>query len=101
MQMVRRLSQGLKTNRCVSECHTLLGLVLLALLIDGLASRVEIILQSILNTMLDSDSFSPRGKDIQSRFWSAYERMATQHDGELLDRNSNDMDVLLIFVCET
>ena len=48
--------------------------------------------------MHDSDIFPQTGKDPLSRFWSAYERVAKQHDDEFLDRQNSDMDVLLIFV---
>jgi Family of unknown function (DUF6535) len=61
-------------------------------------SRSEIILQNVLDTLRDSDVFQHVGKDTSSRFWSAYERLAKQHDNEFLDRHNGDMDVLLIFV---
>ena len=48
--------------------------------------------------MHNSDVFPRTGKDASSRFWSAYERMAKQHDDEFLERHNGDMDVLLIFV---
>ena len=48
--------------------------------------------------MHDSDLFPRVGKDAPSQFWSAYERLAKQHDNEFLDRHNGDMDVLLIFV---
>ena len=55
-------------------------------------------LKDVLDTMHNSDFFPRVGKDVPSRFWSAYERLAKQHDNEFLDRHNGDMDVLLIFV---
>ena len=49
--------------------------------------------------MHDSDVFQRTGRDVPSRFWSAYERVAKQHDDEFLDRHNGELDVLLIFVC--
>ena len=49
--------------------------------------------------MHDSDFFPRTGKDAPSRFWSAYERVAKQHDDEFIERHNGEMDVLLIFVC--
>jgi Family of unknown function (DUF6535) len=51
--------------------------------------------------MHESDIFPRTGRDAPSRFWSAYERVAKQHDDEFIERHSGDMDVLLIFVCAT
>ena len=48
--------------------------------------------------MHDSDFFPHTGKDAPSRFWSAYERVAKQHDNEFIERHNGEMDVLLIFV---
>lgn len=48
--------------------------------------------------MHGSDFFPRPGKDTPSQFWSAYERVAKQHDDEFLEMQNNDMDVLLIFV---
>ena len=48
--------------------------------------------------MHNSDVFPRTGKDVPSRFWSAYEHMAKQPDDEFLERHNGDMDVLLIFV---
>ena len=62
-------------------------------------SRSETILQDVLDTMYDSDVFQRTGKDAPSRFWSAYARVAKQHDDEFLDRHNGELDVLLIFVC--
>jgi Family of unknown function (DUF6535) len=49
--------------------------------------------------MYESDIFERKRKDAPSRFWSTYERVAKQHDDELIERHSGDLDVLLIFVC--
>ena len=62
------------------------------------ALRSQAILGDILDTMHNSEVFPQIGKDAPSRFWSAYERMAKQHDDEFLERHNGDMDVLLIFV---
>ena len=51
--------------------------------------------------MHDSDFFPRTGKDVPSRFWSAYERVAKQHDDEFIERHNGEMDVLLIFVRAT
>lgn len=69
--------------------------------INRLVSRTESILQAILEIMCNSDVFSRVGEDIPSRFWSAYERVAKQHDDEYLERRNGQMDVLLIFVRAT
>jgi hypothetical protein len=53
-----------------------------------LASRSDAILQNILDTMHESDVFPPTGEDPPSRFWLAYERVAKQHDDELIERHS-------------
>ena len=66
-----------------------------------LAKRAEAALQGILNTMHNSDFFPHFAKDPQSRFWSAYERIAKQHDDEFLEMHNGQMDVLLIFVRAT
>ena len=60
--------------------------------------RPEATLQDVLDTLHDSDFFPRTGKDAPSRFWSAYERVAKQHDEELIERHNGEMDVLLIFV---
>ena len=65
---------------------------------DQLAPRLEATLQNVLDTMHNSDFFPRVAKDPQSRFWSAYERIATQHDNEFLEMHNGQMDVLLIFV---
>ena len=49
--------------------------------------------------MYDSSVLQRTGKDVHSRFWSVYERVAKQHDDEFLDRHNGELDVLLIFVC--
>ena len=51
--------------------------------------------------MLNSDFFPRTGKDAPSRFWSAYERVAKQHDDEFIERHNGELDVLLIFVRAT
>ena len=51
--------------------------------------------------MHDSDFFPRTGKDAPSRFWSAYARVAKQHDDEFIERHNGEMDVLLIFVRAT
>ena len=61
-------------------------------------SRSETTLKHVLDAMYDSDVLQRVGKDAPSRFWSAYERVAKQHDDEFLDRNNGELDVLLIFV---
>jgi Family of unknown function (DUF6535) len=49
--------------------------------------------------MYESDVFERTRKDTPSQFWSTYERVAKQHDDELIERHSGDLDVLLIFMC--
>ena len=51
--------------------------------------------------MHNSDLFPRTGKDVPSRFWSTYERVAKQHDDEFIERHNSEMDVLLIFVRDT
>ena len=51
--------------------------------------------------MRNSDFFPRISKDPQSRFWSAYGRIAKQHDDEFLEMHNGQMDVLLIFVRAT
>ena len=51
--------------------------------------------------MHGSEFFPRTGKDAPSRFWTAYERVAKQHDDELIERHNGEMDVLLIFVRAT
>ena len=68
---------------------------------DQIALRLEATLQDVLDTMHNSDFFPRVAKDPQSRFWSAYERIATQHDNEFLEMHNGQMDVLLIFVRAT
>ncbi|KAG1762981.1 hypothetical protein EDD22DRAFT_747017, partial [Suillus occidentalis] len=36
-------------------------------------------------------------KDVRSRFWATYDKVAKEHDGEFLERNNSDMDIVLIF----
>ncbi|KIJ48446.1 hypothetical protein M422DRAFT_142698, partial [Sphaerobolus stellatus SS14] len=36
-------------------------------------------------------------RDMNSRFWITYERVAKQNDDEFLDRHNGDLDVQLIF----
>jgi Family of unknown function (DUF6535) len=89
-----------KTNRLLSKLTLSINMKDRT---DGFASRPasEATLNDILDTMQDSDTFQRTGKDVPSRFWSAYERVAKQHDDELLERHNGDLDVLLIFVRAT
>ncbi|KAG2133306.1 hypothetical protein DEU56DRAFT_692053, partial [Suillus clintonianus] len=36
-------------------------------------------------------------KDVRSRFWTVYGRVAEEHDSEFLERYANDMDIILLF----
>ncbi|KAG1857549.1 hypothetical protein C8R48DRAFT_543337, partial [Suillus tomentosus] len=36
-------------------------------------------------------------KDERSRFWATYDQVSKEHDGEFLERNNSDMDIVLIF----
>ncbi|KAG2133329.1 hypothetical protein DEU56DRAFT_694456, partial [Suillus clintonianus] len=36
-------------------------------------------------------------KDVRSRFWTVYRKVAEEHDGDFLERYSTDMDIVLIF----
>jgi hypothetical protein len=51
--------------------------------------------------MHESGIFPRTGKDVPTQFWTAYERVAKQHDNDFLDRHNGDLDALLIFVCGT
>ncbi|KAG1793851.1 uncharacterized protein HD556DRAFT_1206600, partial [Suillus plorans] len=35
-------------------------------------------------------------KDTYNRFWASYNQAATEYDGEFLERNSSDMDIVLL-----
>jgi hypothetical protein len=43
----------------------------------------------------------PPGADKKTAFWNAYKILADEHDKELLQRYSTDLDTSLIFVCIT
>jgi hypothetical protein len=60
--------------------------------------RTEEILQDILKTLEDSTIAEKGEKDIRSRFWATYSKVATEHDDEFLERSHSDMDIVLIFV---
>ena len=55
-------------------------------------------LEEILQTMHDSEYFSRGRRDLNSRFWTTYERIAKQSDEDFLERYNGDLDVQLIFV---
>jgi hypothetical protein len=42
---------------------------------------------------------SPPASDKKIAFWNAYKILADEHDKELLQRYSTDLDTSLIFVC--
>lgn len=48
--------------------------------------------------MSASELFPNENPDMESRFWTTYERVAKQSDEELLERHNSNLDVLLIFV---
>jgi hypothetical protein len=43
----------------------------------------------------------PPVADKKTAFWNAYKILADEHDKELLQRYSTDLDTSLIFVCIT
>ncbi|KAG2132717.1 uncharacterized protein EDB93DRAFT_1055965, partial [Suillus bovinus] len=56
------------------------------------------VMKQILGVLQDSTIVSKSGKDKRSRFWTLYQRVAKEHDGEFLERYITDMDIVLIFV---
>ncbi|KAG2118086.1 uncharacterized protein F5147DRAFT_256990 [Suillus discolor] len=54
------------------------------------------ILQKILTTLEDSNITEKGNKDTYNRFWASYNQAATEYDGEFLERNSSDMDIVLL-----
>ncbi|KAG0709266.1 hypothetical protein DFH29DRAFT_793717, partial [Suillus ampliporus] len=36
-------------------------------------------------------------KDVHSRFWGVYRRVAEEHDGEFLERHTSEMGIVLVF----
>lgn len=55
-------------------------------------------MRQILETLQDSSIAEKGEKDVRSRFWATYDKVAKEHDGEFLERNNSDMDIVLIFV---
>ncbi|KAG2156677.1 uncharacterized protein EDB93DRAFT_926820 [Suillus bovinus] len=55
------------------------------------------LLQQILETLQDSSIAEKGDKDERSRFWATYDQVVKEHDGEFLERNNSDMDIVLIF----
>ncbi|KAG1890447.1 uncharacterized protein F5891DRAFT_1072144 [Suillus fuscotomentosus] len=57
---------------------------------DSLSDKSsEQLLQQILDTL--------RSSNIRSRFWTVYQKVASQHDNEFLEQYDGDMDIVLIF----
>ncbi|KAG1857565.1 hypothetical protein C8R48DRAFT_607294, partial [Suillus tomentosus] len=56
------------------------------------------ILQKILTTLEDSNITEKGNKDTYNRFWASYNQAAIECDGEFLERNSSDMDIVLLSV---
>jgi hypothetical protein len=59
---------------------------------------MEELLQKILNTLYTSELFLKESEDEKLKYCVQYERIAKQHDEELLERHNGGLDVLLIFV---
>lgn len=55
------------------------------------------LLRQILETLQDSSIAEKGEKDVRSRFWATYDKVSKEHDGEFLERNNSDMDIVLIF----
>ncbi|KAG2156678.1 uncharacterized protein EDB93DRAFT_926754 [Suillus bovinus] len=55
------------------------------------------LLRQILETLQYSNIAEKGDKDVRSRFWATYDQVAKEHDGEFLERNNSDMDIVLIF----
>ncbi|KAG2346077.1 hypothetical protein BDR05DRAFT_858320, partial [Suillus weaverae] len=55
------------------------------------------VMKEVLEVLKDSTIASKSGKDDRSRFWTAYKRVAEEHDGEFLERCNSDMDVMMLF----
>lgn len=61
-------------------------------------SRSEAALQSILDTMQESEVFPRTKKDIATQFWLTYERLANKYDNQYLQETNTSIDSLLVFV---
>jgi hypothetical protein len=55
------------------------------------------LLQQVLNTLRNSN-VEKGANDERSRFWTVYQKVASQHDNEFLEHYDGDMDIVLIFV---
>ncbi|KAG2062365.1 hypothetical protein BDR06DRAFT_866921, partial [Suillus hirtellus] len=56
------------------------------------------ILQQVLTTLQDSNITEKGNTDIYNRFWASYNQVAKEYDGEFLEQNSSDMDIILLSV---
>ncbi|KAG1810451.1 uncharacterized protein HD556DRAFT_54531 [Suillus plorans] len=58
---------------------------------------IMILLQQILDTLPSSNIVEKGANDERSRFWTVYQKVASQHDNEFLEQYDGDMDIVLIF----
>lgn len=61
-------------------------------------NRIQEILQQVLTTLQDSNITEKGNTDIYNRFWASYNQVAKEYDGEFLEQNSSDMDIILLSV---
>ncbi|OAX32360.1 hypothetical protein K503DRAFT_618450 [Rhizopogon vinicolor AM-OR11-026] len=50
-----------------------------------------------LEQILRSTDAEDRGKDVESKFWSTYEKVSNEYDNDFLERANNDMVTVLTF----
>jgi hypothetical protein len=55
-------------------------------------------MKKVLQVLQDSTIVSRSGKDNRSRFWQLYGQVAAEHDSDFLERYSEDMGSILLFV---
>ncbi|KAG2083123.1 uncharacterized protein F5147DRAFT_536990, partial [Suillus discolor] len=56
------------------------------------------LLQQILDTLQSSTIMAKGANNEQSRFWTVYQKVASQHDNEFLEQYDGGMDIVLTFV---
>ena len=55
-------------------------------------------LEQIHDVLRGSTIAEERGKDVQSKFWATYKRVANEYDDDFLERANDDMAIILTFV---
>ncbi|KAG1740526.1 uncharacterized protein EDB91DRAFT_1053208, partial [Suillus paluster] len=54
-------------------------------------------LEQILDILRGSTIVEERGKDVDSKFWATYKKVANEHDDDFLARANDDMGIILTF----